>query len=251
MLAGSQPKPQCKLALLEKTLHGRTSRLSNVRVHFTLLPVEISVGRTIGPAGRSVKFSNTPDYWREALIIRKKKARKSIISVVDHLLKGSHGSCQAQAHESLELHRVGFPPSHASGQANSRHGGHRRANSLVRWARWTLGPGGDDVGWWLSAQSTWSTGRAAAERGKKKKNPKIRSQSRLLHPTSQSDCPRPKFPVTRSREWPPIQEEIANTAYTTQGRITTSQPCEIRAVRSCMSDARGHTGFDRKDQQKT
>lgn len=51
MLAGSQPKPQCKLALLEKTLHGRTSRPSNVRVHFTLFPVEISVGRTMEPAG--------------------------------------------------------------------------------------------------------------------------------------------------------------------------------------------------------
>ena len=98
----------------------------------------------------------------------------------------------------------------------------------------------------------WSTDRAAAERGKKKKKTNIRSQSRLLHPTSQSDCPRPKFlvtthEITRMAGHP---GKIANTAYTTQGRIITSQPCEIRAVRSCMSDARGHTGIDRKDQQK-
>lgn len=53
MLAGSQPKPQYKLALLEKTLHAQTSRLLNVRVHFTPFPVEISVGlgRAMGLAG--------------------------------------------------------------------------------------------------------------------------------------------------------------------------------------------------------
>lgn len=75
-----------QMAWLGKILHGRTSRLSNVHVHFTLLPVEISVGGTIGqPPGeinQIIKFSNIPEYRREALIIRKKKARKSIISVL-------------------------------------------------------------------------------------------------------------------------------------------------------------------------
>ena len=95
---------QTDFSLQTHTVGGVISRM--FRVHFALFTVEVSARRNMIHRARrdEQSGSRTSQTHNRALIIRKDKARGSIVKCYGgSALDGSHGSCQAPAHQSLEL----------------------------------------------------------------------------------------------------------------------------------------------------